>query len=154
MKMLSPNLSKSVTGWALFAFLYASLPMVAVAANASSQISQDNTLTAAGAMKSSFGFPANKTAEDLLPAGKERALAEIQLRKSMSDRLGRSNVIGWESSRLRQDVKTLPVTGDTVPSISAFETEWKAFMRLWLIPGSTIAIAKQGKLVYARGFGY
>ena len=39
-------------------------------------------------------------------------------------------------------------------SLLAVDQIFPALMKTWKIPGSAIAITYQGRLVYARGFGY
>lgn len=48
----------------------------------------------------------------------------------------------------------LPVTGATAPALASIDTMARSFVRERNIPGLAIAIAKNGQLVYARGFGY
>jgi N-acyl-D-amino-acid deacylase len=45
-------------------------------------------------------------------------------------------------------------TGQAVPELSAFDDWMKSFMAEHQIPGGQLAIVKNGKLVYARGFGW
>ncbi|HWK80702.1 MAG TPA: serine hydrolase domain-containing protein, partial [Thermomicrobiales bacterium] len=44
-------------------------------------------------------------------------------------------------------------SGDAVPALQAIEDVLLAAMAKWGIPGGQMAIAKDGKLVYSRGFG-
>lgn len=44
-------------------------------------------------------------------------------------------------------------TGTAVPELAAFDTEMQAFMQRWQVPGATLAVARQGRLVLARGYG-
>lgn len=44
-------------------------------------------------------------------------------------------------------------TGDAVPDLQPLEDVLLAAMAKWSIPGGQMAIAKDGKLVYSRGFG-
>jgi CubicO group peptidase (beta-lactamase class C family) len=44
-------------------------------------------------------------------------------------------------------------TGIGVPSFHACDSLVQAFITKWSIPGATVALAKDGKLVYMRGFG-
>jgi CubicO group peptidase (beta-lactamase class C family) len=46
------------------------------------------------------------------------------------------------------------ISGQEVPTIAAFDTYWLEFIERWKIPGASIAVMKEGRLVYARGFGY
>jgi N-acyl-D-amino-acid deacylase len=46
------------------------------------------------------------------------------------------------------------MTGESVPQLVAFDQVFTTLMKTWKIPGGAIAITYQGRLVYARGFGY
>ena len=45
-------------------------------------------------------------------------------------------------------------TGIPVPSMSQCDTQMQTFMANYQVPGATFAIAKNGKLIYMRAFGY
>ncbi|MGQ0662050.1 MAG: serine hydrolase domain-containing protein [Pseudomonadota bacterium] len=47
-----------------------------------------------------------------------------------------------------------PVTGESVPALAAFDETMLAIMRKWGLPGGALAVARQGRLVLARGYGY
>jgi N-acyl-D-amino-acid deacylase len=47
----------------------------------------------------------------------------------------------------------IQVTGTEVPGLAPFDDWMKSFMSEHEIPGGSLAIVKDGKLVYARGFG-
>ena len=47
-----------------------------------------------------------------------------------------------------------PITGRSAPELAAFDRFMLGFLKEWSIPGGQLAVAKAGKLVYARGFGY
>jgi CubicO group peptidase (beta-lactamase class C family) len=47
-----------------------------------------------------------------------------------------------------------PITGRSVPQLVAFDRFMVGFLKEWNIPGGQLAVAKDGRLVYARGFGY
>lgn len=52
---------------------------------------------------------------------------------------------------------TLPLraqTGVAQPELTGVDDAVLAFMKKWDIPGGAVAITKDGRLVYARGFGY
>ncbi len=49
---------------------------------------------------------------------------------------------------------SLPVTGGTVAGLESFDEMMTAFLKDNKIPGGALAVTRQGKLVYARGFGY
>ncbi len=51
-------------------------------------------------------------------------------------------------------VTTIPISGRAVPAMADLEQQVSAIMLRMCIPGLTIAVAKDGRLVYARGFGY
>lgn len=48
----------------------------------------------------------------------------------------------------------LPITGRADPKLTAFDEVVSTFVRERKIPGAAIAVTKNGRLVYARGFGY
>ena len=48
----------------------------------------------------------------------------------------------------------VPVTGTAVPGMEAFDTGIPALMRQYGIPGGAVAVVRDGRLVYARGFGH
>jgi N-acyl-D-amino-acid deacylase len=48
----------------------------------------------------------------------------------------------------------LPVTGESVPELETFDTLMTDFLHKHKVPGAALAITKDGRLVYARGFGY
>jgi N-acyl-D-amino-acid deacylase len=48
----------------------------------------------------------------------------------------------------------IPVTGQERPELVAFDAWMKAFLTEHKIPGASLAIARDGQLVYSRGFGY
>lgn len=48
---------------------------------------------------------------------------------------------------------TIAVTGREVPELAAYETALRTIMQRWSIPGASMAIADNGRLVFARGFG-
>jgi len=47
----------------------------------------------------------------------------------------------------------MPITGQAVPQLVPYETAVQNVMRKWAIPGASVAITDQGRLVFARGFG-
>lgn len=48
----------------------------------------------------------------------------------------------------------VPSTGDSDPRLAAFDTMMKSFVEEHKIPGAALAVTRNGKLVYSRGFGY
>jgi N-acyl-D-amino-acid deacylase len=48
----------------------------------------------------------------------------------------------------------LPVTGTALPGLSAFDSAVIGLLEKWKIPGASLAVAKDGRLVLARGYGY
>ncbi|MGJ5813270.1 serine hydrolase domain-containing protein [Paludibaculum fermentans] len=44
-------------------------------------------------------------------------------------------------------------TGTPVPQLQAFDDRLPPLMEKWNVPGSALAIAKDGKLIFARGYG-
>ncbi len=47
-----------------------------------------------------------------------------------------------------------PISGDEVASMKSFDEGVTAFMKKWSVPGGQVAVCKDGRLVYSRGFGY
>ncbi|MCB1308807.1 MAG: beta-lactamase family protein, partial [Leptospiraceae bacterium] len=50
--------------------------------------------------------------------------------------------------------RNLPITGTAVPQLQAFDAAMSEFMRIHSVPGASLALIKDGRVVYARGFGY
>lgn len=48
----------------------------------------------------------------------------------------------------------LPVTGREDPALEPFDRMMEGFVREHRVPGASLAVSRDGKLVYARGFGY
>lgn len=48
----------------------------------------------------------------------------------------------------------MPVTGKDVPQLAVYETLLRPVFEKWKVPGAAVAISDQGRLVYARGFGF
>lgn len=51
-------------------------------------------------------------------------------------------------------VEATPATGPVVTGFEPFDQAVPAFLRKWQIPGASVAVAYQGKIVFARGYGY
>ena len=49
---------------------------------------------------------------------------------------------------------TPPVTGSPVPSLASFDRLMLNLLKRWNLPGGALAVAKDGRLVLARGYGY
>ncbi len=49
---------------------------------------------------------------------------------------------------------TLPVTGQAFPALEPFDDLMASFVSQHRIPGASLAVAKNGRLVYARAFGH
>jgi len=47
-----------------------------------------------------------------------------------------------------------PITGDGDPKLAAYDDMMLSFMREHNPPGASLAVSRNGRLVYARGFGY
>jgi N-acyl-D-amino-acid deacylase len=50
--------------------------------------------------------------------------------------------------------QTISKTGRAVPELASFEASIEQIMRKWQVPGAAVAITDQGRLIYARGFGF
>jgi N-acyl-D-amino-acid deacylase len=48
----------------------------------------------------------------------------------------------------------LPITGPAHPDLAPFDELMTRFVRQHRVPGAALAVAKDGRLVYARGFGW
>ena len=48
----------------------------------------------------------------------------------------------------------IPISGDVLPGMALFEQSVRDLMRKYAIPGAAVAVVRDGKLIYARGFGY
>jgi CubicO group peptidase (beta-lactamase class C family) len=48
----------------------------------------------------------------------------------------------------------IAATGEPVPAMAAFDTLIGSLMRRYAMPGAGLAVVKDGRLVYARGFGW
>jgi CubicO group peptidase (beta-lactamase class C family) len=50
--------------------------------------------------------------------------------------------------------ETIPMTGTSNPALQSFDETMRAFMLKRNVPGGALAVVKDGRLVYARGYGY
>ncbi len=48
----------------------------------------------------------------------------------------------------------IPISGAAVPGMGIYDQAIPALMRKYAIPGGAVAVLRDGKLIYARGFGY
>src|SRR5918999_2008611 len=48
----------------------------------------------------------------------------------------------------------IPVSGPAVPGMGFYDQKIPNLMRKYAIPGGAVAVLRDGKLIYARGFGY
>jgi CubicO group peptidase (beta-lactamase class C family) len=48
----------------------------------------------------------------------------------------------------------IPVSGPEVPSVATYDESIKQLMVEWNLPGLTLAVVRDGKLIVARGYGY
>jgi len=54
----------------------------------------------------------------------------------------------------RAEEKKRPVTGEARPTLAGIDRLLEQFMADHAVPGAAVAVAKDGRLVYARGFGF
>lgn len=47
-----------------------------------------------------------------------------------------------------------PITGTALPGLAAFDSAVIALLEKWKIPGASLSVAKDGRLMLARGYGY
>lgn len=50
--------------------------------------------------------------------------------------------------------QNLPTTGTAVPELANLDTAMQSLMAAYSVPGAALAVAHNGKLVFARGYGY
>jgi N-acyl-D-amino-acid deacylase len=62
--------------------------------------------------------------------------------------------VGSIGARAAQSVGPSAGTGDSNPRTAAYDEMMAAFMAKYRPPGAALAVTKDGRLVYARGFGY
>jgi N-acyl-D-amino-acid deacylase len=55
---------------------------------------------------------------------------------------------------LSADASQLPETGESFKTLRPFDNLMRRFVSKNKIPGAALAVAKDGRLIYARGFGY
>jgi CubicO group peptidase (beta-lactamase class C family) len=48
----------------------------------------------------------------------------------------------------------IPISGAAVPGMGSYDQTITDFMRKFSIPGGAVAVMRDGRLIYARGFGY
>src|SRR5262245_66246288 len=48
----------------------------------------------------------------------------------------------------------IPITGAAVPGMASYDQIISDLMRKYNFPGGAVAVLRDGKLIYARGFGY
>lgn len=61
---------------------------------------------------------------------------------------------GTSGSSGTQPEATIPATGPTSAYTPKIDAQMTALMKQWNIPGMTLAISKNGRLIVARGYGY
>jgi N-acyl-D-amino-acid deacylase len=54
----------------------------------------------------------------------------------------------------KPDAEPIPATGDKVKELAPLDAWMRAIMGEHKIPGGSLAVVRDGKLIYARGFGY
>src|ERR1700682_2315790 len=59
-----------------------------------------------------------------------------------------------ERPRDKPDGDDLPVTGKADPDLASFDRLMTDFVQKYHLPGASLAVAREGRIVYARGFGY
>lgn len=53
-----------------------------------------------------------------------------------------------------QAQQNIPITGQAAPGLLEFDGRMLDLMQRWHLPGGQLAIAKNGRLVLSRGYGY
>jgi N-acyl-D-amino-acid deacylase len=62
--------------------------------------------------------------------------------------------LGAARALAKGDGDRLPVTGTADARLSSFDEMMRSFTKERKVPGAALAVARNGKLVYARGFGF
>jgi uncharacterized protein (TIGR03437 family) len=50
--------------------------------------------------------------------------------------------------------QSIPITGQAVPDLAAYDSVVTSLMQKYQVPGVALAVARDGRLVFARGYGY
>lgn len=50
--------------------------------------------------------------------------------------------------------QSIPITGEAVPDLAAYDSVVTSLMQKYQVPGVALAVARDGRLVFARGYGY
>lgn len=58
------------------------------------------------------------------------------------------------AQQTRSGERELPVTGDSLPELRPFDQVVEALISEHAVPGASLAVARDGKVVYARGYGW
>lgn len=110
-----------------------------------------NEVVPKGAITLSETKPA--PSDKVLPGGVDRVLAEIEVEHKALKSFGYFDAPAWQRQRLSAQ-QNVPVTEGFGKAVPEFDSAWTAVMRRFYIPGSTLTIAKNGKIIYSRGYGY
>jgi len=62
--------------------------------------------------------------------------------------------VGASKAEATVTVPPLPLTGTPVPELASFDRIIPDLMVKWGIPGGAVAVVKDGRLIYSRGYGY
>jgi CubicO group peptidase (beta-lactamase class C family) len=65
-----------------------------------------------------------------------------------------SSKVKLPSPNIKVSRNPMPITGTVEPVMSSFENQFINLLRQWQIPGGTVAIVKNDRVVYAKGFGW
>lgn len=65
-----------------------------------------------------------------------------------------SRFVRAEEKRFHPDGTSVPVTGEAVPGLEPFDHLMTDFVRRNNVPGASVAVTRQGELIYSRGFGW
>lgn len=91
-------------------------------------------------------------------ARRQRRARRRKLLKASAGGLAAWGLGGWlapaEAAAPAPAGETFPVTGVADPRMAAYDNLMTDFMRQHRPPGAALAVTRNGRLVYARGFGY
>jgi N-acyl-D-amino-acid deacylase len=82
--------------------------------------------------------------------------AQVQLTNNGAYRLIASDVTGSATSQVAQVmVRSWPQpTGPRIPELARLDTNMQSILQTYAIPGASLAVVKDGRLVFTRGYGW
>lgn len=82
-----------------------------------------------------------------------RQVVSYHFRRSVVARCCFAVIVALAATLSAEEAK-LPETGDTDPRLASFDRLMRSFVKENDLPGATLAVGRNGRVVYSRGFGY